>query len=448
MIIVLSLAFLLSALSVEPSMSLTPSYPYPDEHLLCTYSDFQRGNVLEFMWFVNNAQVGRLVTDKQSTILSQATKRLDIIRCQINVLDPATQERNFPVGSKTATVGQFQCNDGIDNDHDGLIDALDTGCTARNDKIEAVANLSQIFSNFCGNHSNNFQCLGLGLNDINALCDAHPDNHFCQNREVMNLINSFCPQNRNDPICAGYRNIVHSCTLEPNDLGCHFLGFTIVSCSQGNCLELSENDKTQLCNLKAYHFCVAAAEFHANPGHVGEPCFEGSCFEGVCNAQNVCEEARVEFNPGFIGNPCFEGACFEGACNQDQLCVAVVLAEKPPFVPPAGHNQAPEKPKQNESSKAVQPPLVKPEQPQNLTPITKKEIVVKLPPVCGNTICEEYEQKTCPQDCPTTGQGGITSTPLLAGLVVLAAVAVGYAGYRAFGKKKKGKKGNNSMLEK
>ena len=425
------------ASAAEPRMNLTPSYPFPNEHLQCRYLDFQPGNVLEFFWYHNNRLIERKVIDKPSTLFTQITVPLDKVQCQINALDPATLERNFAVGSKTVTVGQFPCNDGKDNDDDNLIDLQDPGCSARNDKTESQADVAELLAAFCSENPDNLQCLKLGLTDLSSLCQQHPENHLCLNQEALNLATSFCPENLEDPLCAGNNNIVRMCTQEPNDLACLFLAFTVINCRQGSCLELSENDKVLFCGLKQYYFCQAA-EVQVNPGHIGEPCFEGSCFEGVCNQQEICMEAEINFNPGFVGNPCFEGACFEGVCSAEGQCEAAPLVEEEPVVALPANRPEPEA-HQNVSSKAGPLPQIKPEQRESipLPPAPEPSVVIKIPSVCGNAVCEELESKMCPQDCETKIASNGKYISFLAALVIIVGGGVGYGAYKLIKKKKK-----------
>ncbi|MEK6901452.1 MAG: hypothetical protein AABX37_03860 [Nanoarchaeota archaeon] len=339
------------------AITLTPEDPYPSENLLCKFLYWEENDVLEFAWFVNDAIKQRQVIDKESSIFSKQTQRNDVVRCEVYHYDPATQRRGNTVGIEDVTVGKYVCNDGVDNDNDGLIDGQDNACTSRQWKSEFRIETE----GFCENHPEQVFCLGLGLREVNDLCVRNLNNELCQ-QDIQFEAFDRCAGNEDTILCRGVEDVAAYCEEHRRETMCTIFLTLILQCQeQQHCHELTEKNKEFLCLLRSYSFCL----------------------------------------------------------SQD-----IPPANEPPQDQP--RRQLP----------AGQPPAL-PQPPAGL-PENESVLPSQFSPVCGNGICELNEHKTCPQDCVRTDKGtpgGQQSNVLLAGLIILVSGAIGAVIY--FWKRKK-----------
>ncbi len=437
-VMVILLLPLLPAASED--VELTPLYPYPDENLLCKYLNFQQGNILEFIWFNGDIEVRRKTIDKPSDIFNLDTNPGNKITCRIEMV--AGREDNLPIGFQTLTVGQFACNDGIDNDNDGVADFQDPGCSARNDKSEF-----DIKAMYCEEHPDNIYCVQAGLSALLKLCANDNDNPLCVENQIYLHAKAECSNNENTAVCQGREDIVPFCQQNQNQGECIIFAFMVQSCDNNDiCYELTAEDKKLLCTKGSYDFCPPA-EIHNNPGQLGEPCFEGECFEGVCDGeQQICVEegGQMEEQPAEEQPPApeeevactpntlsvctqrecldaklywYSGRCFlncpEGTrdTNRNRICEFT----RGSSCPPGQHL---------EGQRCIDDDVVVP-------PPVEGELLAK----CGDGSCEISEEKTCPEDCLIIRKDDDeTNILLIAGILVAAG---GLAAFLSYGKRRR-----------
>ena len=233
------------------AITLTPEDPYPAENLLCRFLYWKEDDVLEFAWFVNDVIKQRQVIDKESSIFSKQTQRNDVVRCEVYRYDPATQRRGNTVGIEEVTVGRFACNDGRDNDNDGMIDSQDNGCTLRQGKSELRIETER----FCENHPEQVFCLGLGLREVNDLCVRNLNNELCQQALQVEAFEQ-CAGNENTVVCRGVEDVIRYCEEHRRESICTIFLFLVLQCQeQQHCYELTSENKDFLCTLRPYAFC-------------------------------------------------------------------------------------------------------------------------------------------------------------------------------------------------
>jgi hypothetical protein len=249
--VVVLLLMLPLVVAANEEVELTPESPYPNENLLCEYTSFEQGNVIEFVWLQDDVEVRRKTTDKPSDIFSLDTQKGDKITCQINL----QVGRSLPIGGRATFIGNFACSDGEDNDGDGLIDFNDKGCESRSDKDEFNFPLD-----YCDNHPNNVFCLQLGFSDIIKICEKDVNNELCQQNPLYLTGIQECVEDASSPTCTGVTNIVPQCN-GGNDRICQLFTAMAKSCPEDNfCFELTDTDKNVICATEEHYFCPEKEE--------------------------------------------------------------------------------------------------------------------------------------------------------------------------------------------
>ena len=477
MLVFMSLTAVL-AVQMPRTVEITPHDPYPSENLLCRYLNYQRGDILEFWWVINGETVDRLRTDKPSTIFNAQgkTRRGDAVLCVVNQVFEIPREHVQDRGSDTVVIGNFQCNDGLDNDGDNQIDSRDQDCSVRSDDLEGREPvMGEEIVALCREHPDSFFCLGMGYLDLQRLCTAHPDNHLC-GILPSNDLDPICRQDPNHLICTGHNDPSTYC-INMNDIFCRnfLLGEVIFRCERNNqCMEVNHDDKDALCELDgSYDFCPA--EFRANAGGLGGPCVDVPCGAGLfCSEDLVCvqqvcqEDARRQ-----IG--CRGGVQTEQVCKANHW-----VGECPPFVcepgdtrtidcPDTSHlvqgclnnrwvGACPEDGEESEEDEEQDeerdrerregrrlvplPPLPPGQQADGETPeevlvnVTGQEAPELSPIVCGDGVCSAGE--ICEKDCPEETPIQLPMTGILAVIFIIAGFGVGaLVGHRFLKKSKK-----------
>ncbi len=489
------LFFLPLAFGSNEQVQLTPGEPYPSENLLCRYLDFEQGNVVEFIWKVNDEVKDWKVIDKPSSIFNGEKKKNDVVRCEINLLDPATLQRNVYVGMQSVTVGRYECNDGLDNEGDGFIDARDDNCATRTAPSEGVGMAITPKDPY---PSENLLCKFLYWNENDVLEFAWFVNDMIQQRRVVDKPSTiFSKQTaRNDKVRCEVYHYDPSAQRRGNTIGieevtvgrfaCNdgrdndndgFIDAQDIGCSsrQGKsefrieigrfcenhpenlfCVGLGLREVNDLCvrNLNN-NLCQQEMQNEAFERCAGNE--ESVVCRGVDEITTYCQDHREEAICRIFLTTILQ-------CQEQQRCYELTQENKEflcllrPYsfcpsqeVPPAGNgpvgdervgNEQPkeqpqEQPRQQRSDgeEVSLPPLQPPQQaPEN----ESRSGPPQLLSICGDKLCEKNEEKNCPKDCINEKDTPVDGTESWWAAIAIGIVIIGgAAAYWTFGKKKK-----------
>ncbi len=347
------------AAAIKP-VEISPSYPAPNEELTCTINGQGPGQ-FHFRWTINDVNVHEEITADFSNTLNENIEVQDRVNCIAGrFINGITQL----IGADTVTVGEFECNDGLDNDGDGTIDfGEDEDCEGRFDFSEL--NLRDTILPFCNNgHPNNLFCLGLGQNDLTTLCNNFPDADACQYLDPFFI--STCEESPASDFCEGHRDVANFCLNQlegGEDLSrtCqYFLSFTQECILGANraCWDLTDEDIALVCGLDDQHdFCADVPLYtdicqegkdhnqegidpsmSANCGCLNENACRGiddfgncdrnlvqSCEDGytckeVNGIEGCYEDDVAEIPLGEVGDSCAQFNCKPGLVCDDDIC--------------------------------------------------------------------------------------------------------------------------------
>ena len=304
----------ISAFAADEDIELTPELPFPQETLFCKYLLHEQGEVITFSWSKNGEPVKEKTTDKPSDILNHETVKDDVMRCDVS----KNVGRVLPIGSSAVTVGQNMCNDGEDNDNDGLVDLLDPGCEDRSDKEEF-----NIPADYCDNHPNNIFCMQLGFEEIGQICENDPGNLLCFENQVYVLGSQQCQADAGSVACLGVDNIIEYCNAGPGEI-CTLFSLMIQQCGSANlaCFELTQEDKDFLCTVGRFDHCPEEVVEEDPVVEEEEPIVEEQpSQEEEEEPEQPAEDPVEESEPSPIDEPIpepYQQVCGDGICDFDE----------------------------------------------------------------------------------------------------------------------------------